>query len=115
MRRWEELRQEFDKRNVKLVTISPETPERLTRGHGRHNLTATMLSDRNLEITDLFGLRNQGFHSGPPQGVPGLPVPISLLVDEQGKVLWTDTSENYQQRSGPDTVLAALTAHIDEA
>ena len=100
---------------MKIVTISPETPESLARGHDRHHLTATMLSDRNLEITDLFGLRNQGFHSGPPRGVPGLPVPITLLVDEQGKVLWLDAAENYQQRSAPATVLAALKAHIDEA
>ena len=74
-----------------------------------------MLSDRALEVTDRFGLRNQGRHSGPPRkmGAEALPVPTSLLVDANGKVLWMDQSENYQRRSDPDYVLAALREHLD--
>ncbi|MBT4522722.1 MAG: hypothetical protein HOC23_22210 [Halieaceae bacterium] len=37
-----------------------------------------------------------------------LPAPTSMLVDADGKVLWMDQSENYQRRSDPDYVLAAL-------
>jgi peroxiredoxin len=70
-----------------------------------------MLSDRDLEVTDQFGLRNQGRHSGIPKG-PRLPVPTSLLVDASGKVLWMDQSENYQRRSDPDYVLDALREHL---
>ena len=40
-------------------------------------------------------------------------VPTSLLIDEDGKVLWMDQSENYQRRSGPNSVLAALRTHLD--
>lgn len=74
-----------------------------------------MLSDRDLKVTDLFGLRNQGAHSGPPppMGPKALPVPTSLLVDATGTVLWMDQSENYQQRSDPDTVLTALRTNLD--
>jgi hypothetical protein len=39
--------------------------------------------------------------------------PMSLLVDANGKVLWMDQSENYQRRSNPDYVLAALRQHLD--
>ena len=46
-------------------------------------------------------------------GAKALPVPTSLLVDANGKVLWMDQSENYQRRSDPDYVLAALRAHLD--
>ena len=76
-----------------------------------------MLSDRELEVTDLFGLRNQGIHSGPPAGIaaPALPVPTSLLVDAAGKVLWIDQHKNYQRRSDPDIVLGALKTHLDPA
>ena len=66
-----------------------------------------MLSDRDLTVTDLFGLRNEGFHSGPP-GLAGLPVPTSILADAEGVVRWIDQSENYQQRSDPEYVLGAL-------
>ncbi len=73
-----------------------------------------MLSDPDLVVTDAFGLRNQGYHSAPPgDDTEALPVPTSLLVDRQGKVLWMDKSENYQRRSGPEVVRAALREHLD--
>jgi peroxiredoxin len=112
LRRWEELRPEFDKRGVQIITVSTDTPAQLAKGHPRHGLGATMLSDRELDVTNRFGLRNQGIHSGPPGG-PKLPVPTSLLVDAAGKVLWMDQSEDYQRRSDPDYVLGALRTHLD--
>ena len=79
-----------------------------------HGLQADMLSDPGLAVTDLFGLRNLGPHSAPPNDdTEALPVPTSLLVDAEGKVLWMDQSENYQRRSGPEVVLAALQQHLD--
>ncbi len=96
------------------MTISTDTPGELAKGHRKHRLGATMLSDRELEVTDRFGLRNEGFHTGPPLGAKALPVPTSLLVDSNGRVLWMDQSENYQRRSDPDYVLAALREHLDE-
>ena len=70
-----------------------------------------MLSDRTLAVTDAFGLRNLGFHSGPP-GLEGLPVPTSMLISSDGKVLWIDQAENYQRRNGPEVVQAALQHHL---
>jgi hypothetical protein len=37
----------------------------------------------------------------------------SAPSDGDGKVLWMDQSENYQRRSGPEVVLAALRKHLD--
>jgi hypothetical protein len=70
-----------------------------------------MLSDRKLEVTDLYGLRNQAINSGPP-GIPGQPVPTTILADADGVVRWIDQSENYQRRSDPEYVLAAIEQHI---
>ncbi len=79
-----------------------------------HGLQAIMLSDRTLAVTDAFGLRNQGAHSGNPRDeIEALPVPTSLLVDADGKVLWMDVSANYQRRTKPEIVLAALRKHLD--
>ncbi len=94
------------------MTVSTDSPAELKAGHPKHGLGATMLSDPELAVTDRFGLRNRGIHSG-PSGVEALPVPTSLLIDDDGKVLWMDQSENYQRRSGPDYVLAALRTHLD--
>ncbi len=93
------------------MTLSTDTVKDLQSGRSKHGLGALMLSDRDLTVTDLFGLRNQGMHSGMPGG-PRLPVPTSLLVDTAGKVLWMDQSENYQRRSDPDYVLGALREHL---
>ena len=69
-----------------------------------------MLSDPDLAVTDRYGLRNQKIQSGPP-GKPQ-PVPTSILADANGVVRWIDQSENYQRRSDPDVVLAALREHL---
>jgi peroxiredoxin len=98
---------------VRIITVSTDTPRQLRVGHVKHNLGALMLADPVLEITDQFGLRNTGIHSGIPGGAKALPVPASLLVDADGKVVWMDQSENYQQRSDPAVILAALRTHLD--
>ena len=46
MRRLEELRAEFDKRNVKLITVSTDLPHEIADERHLHGLQATMLSDR---------------------------------------------------------------------
>ena len=98
---------------MQIVTVCADTPEEIREGRGKHGLKARMLSDRDLVVTDAFGLRNQGIHSGPPFGAEALPVPTSLLVGADGKVLWMDVTEDYQRRSGPEVVLAALRKHLD--
>ena len=114
MRRLEELRAEFDRRGVLVVTVSTDPPEEIRKERRRHGLQARMLSDSDLVVTDAFGLRNQAFHSAPPgDDTQALPVPTTLLVDTDGKVLWIDMSENYQRRSDPRVVLEAMQAHFD--
>jgi peroxiredoxin len=116
LRRWsDELQGEFEARGLKVVTISTDYPEEIRKRRGAHRLQATMLSDRNLGVTDAFGLRNEGIHSGPVgEGeAEALPVPTTLLVDKNGVVLWMDQAENYQRRSGPEVVLAAMQQYLD--
>ncbi len=73
-----------------------------------------MLSDPTLMVTDAFGLRNTAIHSAPPvDDSEALPVPATLLIDRSGKVLWMDISEDYQRRSDPSVVLAAMQEHFD--
>ena len=71
-----------------------------------------MLSDRDLAVTDRFGLRNRGFHSGIPGSAPALPVPTTILADATGTVRWIDQAENYQRRSDPERVRQALKSEL---
>ena len=99
---------------MQIVTVSTDHPEEIREGRGIYGLQAIMLSDPDLVVTDAFGLRNTGYYSAPPgDDTQALPVPTSLLVDAQGRVLWMDQAENYQRRSGPEVVLAALREHLD--
>ena len=93
------------------MTLCTDTPAKIRAGHGKHKLQAAMLSDRELEVTNLYGLRNQAVTSGPP-GIPGQPVPTTILADAGGVIRWIDQSENYQRRSDPQYVLAAIREHI---
>jgi peroxiredoxin len=99
---------------VQVVTVSTDLPEEIAADRHLHGLQARMLSDQKLVVTDVFGLRNTAFHTAPPgDGTEALPVPATLLVDKNGKVLWLDISEDYQRRSDPSVVLAAMRQHFD--
>ena len=99
---------------MQVLTVSTDHPEEIREGRRVHGLQAIMLSDRTLAVTDAFGLRNQGAHSGNPRDeIEALPVPTSLLVSADGEVLWMDVSANYQRRTKPEVVLAALQKHLD--
>ena len=112
MRRWEELRPELDARGVQLVTLSTDTPKQTAAGMAKHGAKAVMLSDHDLSVTRLLGLENTAPKIKPP-GVAGLPVPTTILADADGIVRWIDQATDYQVRSDPDRVLAALKAGLD--
>ena len=107
MRRWEELRPELDKRDVQLVTLCTDTPKQIRAGRQKHGAQATMLSDRDLTVTRLYGIENTNPHVRPP-GISGIPIPTTVLADALGIVRWIDQAEDYAVRSQPDRVMAAV-------
>jgi peroxiredoxin len=116
LRRWEELRSELDARGVQIVTLCVDSPEQIRAGRSKHGLRAVMLSDAELAVTDLYNLRNPRNFAPSKDGVPtlrDLPIPTTLLVDARGVVRWIDQSTDYQVRSDPERVRAALAALDD--
>ncbi len=108
MRRWEELRPELDARGIKIVTVSIDSSSDIKKSRHKHGAQAIMLADTELAVVTRYGLRNEKNLS--PNGIAALPIPTSLLVDKDGVVRWIDQSEDYQVRSQPDRVLAAISA-----
>jgi peroxiredoxin len=98
----------LEEAGVEVVAVSPDRPAEIRAGQNRHGLKSTMLADPALIVIDLFGVKNQNFNNFKKPGRPGLPVPTSLLIDTNGKVVWKDQSEHYPQRSDPEIVAAAL-------
>jgi peroxiredoxin len=118
LRRWEELRPELDRRGIAIVALSTDTPEQIRAGRGKHGCQATLLSDADLAVTDLYHLRNpRNLGPGRERFLPEirpLPIPTTLLVDAQGIVRWIDQAADYQVRSDPQRVLAAIRAALGE-
>ena len=96
---------------MKVVAVCTDTPEQIAEGRTKHGLQGTFLSDPELVVTEAFGLRNMNTAVRPP-GLPGLPVPTTLMLDAEGIVRWKDQSADYMQRSDPDYVRAALEEHF---
>ncbi len=92
---------------MQLVTLSTDTPKQTAEGMSKHGARAIMLSDSDLSVTRKYGIENTAFQMKPPH-VKGLPIPTTILVDAQGNVSWIDQADDYQVRSQPDRVLAAL-------
>jgi peroxiredoxin len=118
LRRWEELRPELDRRGIAIVTVSTDTPEEIRAGRAKHGCRAVMLSDADLAATDLYNLRNpRNFAPGVGRALPQirpLPIPTTLLVDAKGIVRWIDQAADYQVRSDPGRVLAAIRANLPD-
>ena len=64
-----------------------------------------------IRIGATLGLRNLTTAVRPP-GLPGLPIPTTLMLDAEGVVRWKDQSKDYMQRSNPDYVRAALAEYF---
>ena len=95
------------------MTVSTDKPSEIRISRRMHGLKAIMLADPKLEIIDLFGLRNRNINNFKVfPGRPGLPVPTTLMIGSDGKVLWMDQSDNYARRSDPGIVGAALKEHF---
>ena len=89
-----------------LVGISAETPEQIRAGRAKHGARITLLADPDLAVTRQYGLVNRKGLA--PNGLRHLPIPTTLLVDATGVVRWIDQATDYQVRSHPERVLAAI-------
>jgi peroxiredoxin len=98
----------LDARGIQIVALSSDTAEKTAAGMGKHGLRAVMLADPDLAVTDRYNLRNPK-NFAPKSGIiVPLAIPTTFLVDASGIVRWVDQASDYQQRSDPDRVLAAI-------
>jgi peroxiredoxin len=94
----------IEEQGVELYAVSvdpPETSEALRR---RLECDFTFLSDREGKVLDLLGIRHRG---GNPGG-GDVAYPAQILVDKDGIVRWTYSSDYYRVRAQPDDIFAAI-------
>jgi peroxiredoxin len=97
--------EEFRRRGAAIVgvVVDPvETNARLVRDAG---LAFPILSDPDMRLIDLYGLRHPSGHDG-----HDISLSASVLIDGNGIVRWTFVTSNVRVRPTPAQVLAAVDA-----
>ncbi|MFK7986710.1 MAG: peroxiredoxin family protein [Sandaracinaceae bacterium] len=106
---------------VRVVALSKDTVEEAAVHRRRDGVTATLLSDPNLEVIRRFGVEHHkalnmktgmfkvfGIPLGLHVSFDAMAIPTTLLINEDGIVVWVDQAEDYRIRSQRDRVLAAV-------
>ena len=79
---------ELEKRGYQVLAISPEDARDMQKIADRMDRPYRFLSDINLKVTDLYGIRRD----------EELPHPAMIVLDDLGIVKWFYVGENYKQR-----------------
>lgn len=101
---------DFKPYGIEMVAISPDTVKESRRTKRMAKLNMPILSDADIKVIDLFGVRHPKGIGAPRNGslIRPLAIPTTFLIDADGKTLWIDQADDYRVRSNPDRVLAAV-------
>jgi peroxiredoxin len=95
---------EIEGQGVQLYAVSVDPPEASEALRRRLECDFTFLSDRDGKLLDLLNIRHrQGRMDG-----GDIAYPAQVLVDKDGIVRWTFSSDNYRVRAKPEDVFAAI-------
>ena len=94
---------EFERRGVRPVAISVDTPDQSADLCRKAGYTFTFLSDPNAEVIRRYDLLHK---RGSPDG-KDIARPAEFLVDASGVVRWRNLTEDLRKRTTPEDVLQA--------
>jgi len=96
--------EEFKKRDVQLLSVTIEAPERNKLMRKAAGAQFEILSDETGKLIDHFGVR----HVKGKAGVSDLAQSAIFLLDKDGRVLWQRVAENYRVRPKPEEILKVI-------
>lgn len=113
---------EFDAKGVKLVAISPETPENGADTSKEHGLGFEVLSDKGNVVAKKLGLAYKiptelneiylqfGINLEDNQGntEQELPIAATYIIEKDGTISYHFLEEDYKKRAEPSEILAKL-------
>ena len=75
--------EEIESKNITVIGISPDTPEKQKKFDDKHNLGFNLLSDPDHKVAEAYGVWGEKKMYGKPfMGI----IRSSFLIDENGKV-----------------------------
>lgn len=115
---------ELERRGVRLVAISPQTPDGSITITEAQELTFTVLSDKGSTVAAQLGILTglgEGAQSAGKSlgldvaasnadGTAAIPMPTTVVVDAGGTIRWIDVHPNFLTRSEVPDILAAVDA-----
>mgnify|MGYP001570520391 CR=1 FL=1 len=96
--------EEFKKRDVQLLSVTIEAPDRNKLMRKAAGTQFEILSDEAGKLIDHFGMR----HVKGKRGQSDLAQSSSFLLDQNGRVLWQRVAENYRVRPRPEEILKVI-------
>jgi peroxiredoxin len=116
-------------RGVRLIAISPQTPDGSMSSRDINELSFTVVSDPGNQLAAAFGILTQpsaeahaaqrslglDLREANADGGLGLPMPTVALIDEDRLLRWIDVHPNYAKRTDPREVLDALDRTLADA
>ena len=118
------MQPELEKKNIRVIAVSKDTPEEAAVHKERDELTLTLLADPKLEVIKQYGVEHHkalSLTTGKfmiagiplsfaPPSFKTMAIPTSLLVDENGVIRWIDQSDDYRIRSDDTRIKEAVTS-----
>lgn len=109
---------------VSVIALSNDPVEHAAIHRKRDGLSLTLLADPELDVIRQYGVEHHkalGFATGrlkiggipfglAPPSFRTMAIPTSLLVDESGRIVWIDQTDDYRLRSSNRRVLGAVEA-----
>jgi len=106
LRSFEKHLAEFDRRRIRVIAISVDTPGESEGLRKTEGYTFPILSDDKEEVIRRWDLVDP--HAGPD----GIDVarPAEFLIDSSGKIRWVNLTDDYRVRTRPEQVVEAFDA-----
>jgi peroxiredoxin len=111
---------DLEKDGYQLIAISTDEPEGLRQTATKENLSYTLLSDADLNVSKQFGIAfkaPEGYWEMLPKTTGGknvdllLPVPSIFILDREGVIHFEYINPDFKQRLSPE-LLSTIAKHI---
>ncbi|GAB1623807.1 hypothetical protein AAOGI_38570 [Agarivorans albus] len=125
---FEKLKTKLTPYGIEVMGISNDTTEQQAAHLVRDNLTHTLIPDPELNIIRQYGVEHHKALAATANDTIGLfgitmplpwkmkhkpmSIPTSMLIDEHGKIVWIDQSEDYRIRASEEAVMGAVKANF---
>jgi peroxiredoxin len=117
-----ELLPKLAERGVKLIAVSPQTPDGSLSMQEKNELSFTVVSDPGNKLVTQLGILTApspevlaaqlelglDLTEVNADGATNLPMPTTLIIDRDHRLCWIDVHPDYTTRSEPNQILEAL-------